>query len=163
MAGGKAGLTNPFLCLAVHPRLGQDGAQAGETPIPTSEPSLDPHSTVSWKGALQTFTSRPALCLQPWKPLSQFRKFLRAWFSLLQDMDFLCDSGIGLQAVPPLLPEPWGTKSPAPLPLQPSLCSKKHPSFFLSPPYSTSLHALISSLKMFLVSTVLFHPSPTSH
>lgn len=96
VAGGKAGLTNPFLCLAVHPRPGQDGAQAGETPIPTSEPSLDPHSTASWKGALQTFTSSPALCLQPWKPLSKFRKVLRAWFSLLQDTDFLCDSGIVL-------------------------------------------------------------------
>lgn len=45
---GRAGLINPFLCFTVHPRPGQDGAQAGETP--------SPHSTgLLGKGPLKTF------------------------------------------------------------------------------------------------------------
>lgn len=87
--------------------------------MPTSELFPDSHSTgLLGKGPLKTLTSHPSPCLQPQNPRSQFMKVLRAQFSQLSNVDFLCDPGMGPQQdpFPSWNPGRFPHQTPSPVP-----------------------------------------------
>lgn len=139
-----AGLNNPFLCLTVHPRPGQDGAQAGETPFPPlSSPRQLAQHWPPGKGAppnLSLPTALPAFSLGTPEASSR-RSSGRARFSQFPNLVSVCDLGMRTQA-----DSPHPTTSP-------DACARSTFESSLSAPptsSSVSLHALTIFLKMFL-------------